>query len=183
MPIYHLEPGLVASENVRRRSYQSFACELLHFGPIALYCSRNVLDEDVQKLQAEGFDVRRMHAGRWGLVVTEHDDLQATLGLPDYYGKNLDALRDCLCGDLGIADDGGMAIVLDDFDDYTRRRPDVAQGMLDVFASSSRLLQVFAQTLLVLVHTKDPEIDFGPLGAVSAWWNSKEFVRASRGRV
>jgi hypothetical protein len=36
MPIYHPEPGDAAPETVRRQSYHSFACGILHFGPVAL---------------------------------------------------------------------------------------------------------------------------------------------------
>jgi RNAse (barnase) inhibitor barstar len=132
-------------------------------------------------LEAEGFDVRRMNAGRWGGDGSPHDDLKATLGFPDYYGHNIHALADCL-RDLEIADEGGMAVVLEDFDDFARPSPGAAKSLLDVFASGSRLLQLFGKTLVILVHTKDPDSDFGPLGAVTAWWNRKEFVRADRGK-
>lgn len=181
MPIYHPEPGDPAAEQVHRRTYQSFACGLLHFGPIALYCSKLVLEEDLERLKAERFDVRRFDAARWATKEAAHADLMATLDFPDYYGKNLDALNDCL-GDLDIADDGGMAVVLDDYDEFARRKPDFATGVLDIFACGSRLLQIFGKTLLVLVHSKDPDINFGPLGAVTAWWNSKEFLRSERGK-
>ncbi len=76
-----------------------------------------------------------------------------------------------------------MAVVLEDFDDFAKRAPDFARGVLDVFAHGSRLLQIFAKTMIILVHTKDPDSDFGPLGAVKAWWNPREFVRSVRGKL
>ena len=182
MPIYHAEPGDDSPKAVGRQSYQSFACGLLHFGPVALYCSRRQLDADLQTLVAEGFDVRRMQAGRWGADVSAHDDLKATLEFPEFYGGNLNAMSDCL-RDVKISDEGGLAVVLEDFDDFAKRAPDFARGVLDVFAHGSRLLQIFAKTLIILVHTKDPDSDFGPLGAVTAWWNLKEFVRSNRGKL
>ena len=182
MPIYHQEPENDSPEVVQRRPYQSFGCFLLHFGPIVLYCSKYVLEDDIRKLVAEAFDIRRLDAAKWGVGVDPHADLQGALGLPAYYGKNLNALRDCM-QDLIITDDGGMAVILADFDDFARRERDFARGILDAFAYGSRFLQVFGKTLLVMVHTKNPDVDFGELGAVTAWWNEKEFVRADRANL
>lgn len=180
MPIYHPEPGDDAPATVTRHSYQSFACGLLHYGPIALYCNRRGLQADLEILATERFDVRCFNALNWGRDGSLHDDLMAGLDFPPYYGKNLNALSECL-RELDISDDGGMAVVFNDFDEVFRRNPDLARGVLDVFTAGSRLLQIFGKTLLVLVHTKDPDADYGPLGAVKAWWNPREFLRAERG--
>src|SRR5688572_18658761 len=104
MPIYHPEPGDDAPKFVERRSYQSLACRLLLSGPVALYCSRTRLDADLEELRTEQFDVRRMNAGGWSSKAAAHEDLETALGLPDYYGRNLDALNDCM-GDLEISDE------------------------------------------------------------------------------
>ncbi len=154
---------------------------MLHTGPIALYCSNEVLEDDINKLIAEAFDVRRLDASKWRVESNAHDDLKRVLQLPAYYGGNLDALDDCM-QDLVIPDEGGMAIVLAEYDDFARRDERLARGILDVLARGSRLLQVFGKTLVALVHTRDPDVKFGELGAITAWWNTGEFVRSNRGR-
>jgi len=154
---------------------------MLHIGPIALYCSDDILEGDIEKLAAEAFDVRRVDASRWAVASDAHDDLKRVLQLPSYYGRNLDALNDCM-QDLIIPDAGGMAIVLAQYDDFARRDARVARGILDVIARGARFLQVFGKTLVALVHTKDPDLDFRELGAVTAAWNRREHVGADRGR-
>jgi hypothetical protein len=46
-----------------------------------------------------------------------HESLLVELSFPAYYGKNLDALNDCI-SDLDVPDDGGVAIVLTSYDVY-----------------------------------------------------------------
>lgn len=179
MPIYHQEPANDSAQTVKRQPYQSFACSLLHFGPIALYCNKQVLENDISKLVSEQFDIRRLHAANWSSSASFHEEIQKTLEFAAHYGKNLNALRDCL-SDLNIADNGGMSIVLTDFDDFFADDPDFAVGILDAFANASRLLQIFGKTLLVMVHTKNPDINFGSLGTITAWWNRQEFARHKR---
>lgn len=180
MPIYHQEPENDSADAVRRRPYQSFGCALLHLGPLALYSNAQFLEEDLGKLAAESFDIRTLHASTWKDGDSPHADLQSCLGLPDHYGKNLNALSDCM-HDLVISDDGGMAIVIRDYDKFTTHSPDFAKGILDVLVSGARFLQMFGKTLLILVHTNDVDASYGPLGATHAHWNPREFVRADRG--
>ena len=153
---------------------------MLHFGPVALYRNTTFLGEDIAKLESEGFDMRTLDASRWDEVVALHNDLKTTLELPDYYGENLNALSDCM-QDLVIPDDGGMAIVIRDYDAFSNRFADYALGFLDVLTRGSRFLQIFGKTLLVIVHTNDANASFERLGATSAVWNSREFVRKNRG--
>ena len=58
-----------------------------------------------------------------------HDALAEAFGFPAYYGRNLDALHDCLCE---IGED--TAIVMTDMDE---ENPD-ARPFLDVLADSAR---------------------------------------------
>lgn len=58
-----------------------------------------------------------------------HDALAQAFGFPEYYGRNLDALHDCLC-EIGEE----TAIVMTDMDE---ENPD-ARPFLDVLADSAR---------------------------------------------
>lgn len=181
MPVYHQEPENDSAENITRRPYQSFACGLLHFGPVALYSSQIYMDEDIAKLADEDFDIRNFHASAWKDKDSLHDDLVEQLNLPNYYGRNLHALDDCL-RDIPIPDSGGLALAFRDYDQFFAYSPGQARGILDVLTSGSRLLQCFGKTLLVMIHTNDADFDrkLGPLGAISAQWNSRQFLRKDR---
>jgi RNAse (barnase) inhibitor barstar len=182
MPIYHNEPENDSEGTIGRQPYQSFGCSLLHSGPIALYCSKSVLEEDIDKLSSEAFEIKRFDTACWKSPNTFHREFKGQLGFPEYYGMNLNALRECLGDDVSIADDGGLAIVLTDYDEFTKRDSSHATVILDILADRSRHLQMFGKTLIALVHTKDTEADYGNLGAVTAWWNQKEFLRDRRGQ-
>jgi ribonuclease inhibitor len=58
-----------------------------------------------------------------------HDTLAQAFGFPEYYGRNLDALHDCLC-EIGEE----TAIVMTDMDEENPQ----ARPFLDVLADSAR---------------------------------------------
>ena len=58
-----------------------------------------------------------------------HDALAQAFGVPEYYGRNLDALHDCLC-EIGEE----TAIVMTDMDEENPQ----ARPFLDVLADSAR---------------------------------------------
>ena len=58
-----------------------------------------------------------------------HDALAQAFGFPEYYGRNLDALHDCLC-EIGEE----TAIVMTDMDEENPQ----ARRFLDVLADSAR---------------------------------------------
>jgi RNAse (barnase) inhibitor barstar len=69
------------------------------------------------------------------------------LALPDYYGRNLDALEECLA-DL----DGPTVLLWDGWSPLARADDPAFRGILDVFAAGS-------DQLTVLLRGEGPEID------------------------
>ncbi len=70
------------------------------------------------------------------------DQVAAGLGLPAYFGRNLDALWDCLT-DL----DGPTALVLADWTVLARARPDAWAALLEVFEERAAQQPAFAVAL------------------------------------
>src|SRR5688500_7744224 len=54
-----------------------------------------------------------------------HSQLAARLEFPEYYGRNLDALSECL-GDFPFLQNDAAALVLRSFDDLFNREPELA---------------------------------------------------------
>lgn len=159
--------------------YQRLDYSLLQNGAVTLYWRPAYLDADVEWLTTHGYRVHRWDASAWSSVEQMHDDLARELAFPDYYGRNLDALNDCL-RDLKMPREGGVALVLRRFDAFALREPRVAEAILDIAEHASRGYLVFGHRFVVLVQSDDPQITFGPLGAVSASWNRREWLTASR---
>jgi hypothetical protein len=91
--------------------------------------------------------------------------------------------------DLQISDSGGLVIVYERFDQFTKI-PDscklatfdgVAHVLLDICARASRNHMLTGKRLLILVQSNDPRIEFEGLGAVGARWNCHEFLNEHRG--
>ncbi len=68
--------------------------------------------------------------------------LAAAMHLPDYFGRNLDALWDCLT-DL----DRPTVLILVDWTRFARARPDRWDSIMNVFADRSRIAPAFAVVL------------------------------------
>ncbi|MDO8122548.1 barstar family protein [Isoptericola sp. b490] len=77
---------------------------LVRGGGIALYWSPAVLRDAEHELGELGYDHTRVDAANWD-ESTMHEAVAATLDFPGYYGRNLDALADCL-GDVAHGDYG-----------------------------------------------------------------------------
>src|SRR4051794_17374180 len=105
---------------------------LLQNGPVVLYYRQDLLAEDIQRLKGIGYVVDEFDCSAWGNEQQLHADLAHKLSFPEYYGRNLDALNDCL-GDLDIPR-AGRVLVLLRYDLAAQRLPRVAWHVLDIVA-------------------------------------------------
>jgi RNAse (barnase) inhibitor barstar len=72
------------------------------------------------------------------------------LAFPDYFGRNWDAVYDCLT-DLNWLPAEGYVLVLDGFGDLARNAPDQWRIGLKVFAEACRMRQTWRTPLFVLL--------------------------------
>jgi RNAse (barnase) inhibitor barstar len=152
---------------------------LLH-GPIALYYHPDVLAEDSAWLANHGYLITHFDCRTWQTHEDMHSAFAAQLAFPDYYGRNLDALNDCL-SDLVIPDESGRALVFSHYDQLARQLPDVAWPVLDILATQARYFLLFGQRLIALIQSDDPQITFDPVGACPVSWNGREWLNTNRG--
>jgi hypothetical protein len=152
---------------------------------ITLYWRRELLDQTIEGLRDRHFAVVEVDASGWTTEKDLHRDIAAALDFPDYYGRNLDALNDCLRdvvdGEFGVPSDAtGFVLVLNHYDHFARACPRQAQIVLDILADQGRSAAVFGRRVLCLVHSDDPDITFQPVGAVPVMWNQAEWLDARR---
>ena len=157
---------------------------LVRGGGIALYRNPTMLKEAEDELDELGYDRTRVDTATWN-DVTMHDAVAAALDFPDYYGRNLDALADCL-GDVAHGDYGwsaertGLAVTLDNFGTFARGQRDLACALADLLAGTSRYGLAFGHRLVWLLHVDDPRFQLGTIGGFSVPWNRREWLDSSR---
>lgn len=153
---------------------------LLQNGFVHLYWSRHVLDGAVADLAKLGYRVVTLDAADWQ---TEQDALLAighALDFPEYFGRSLDAFRDCL-RDVATFEYGsdestaGTGLALVHFDRFVGVEPYAANVILDVFADCARFAMLIGHRMLCLVQSDEPNLRLAPVGTVAVLANPAEF--------
>lgn len=161
---------------------------ILRDGGVYLYWRQEILADDLKWLKSNGYRVVTFEAAEWESEHRMHESLKVQLSFPEYYGNNLNALDECMLDDLVVPDSGGLAIVLNHYDRFSKPLNHVdsderitEEVLLRVFAKAVRHHMLFGRRLLILVQSEDPKIEFGRLGAVAACWNQREWLNKNRG--
>jgi hypothetical protein len=158
---------------------QDRAYHLLMNTSVTLFWRPHVLEDTIAWLSAHGYQVTLLDASRWSTERDFHRDIAAALSFPDYYGRNLNALNDCM-GDVVVQDYGwapnttGLALAFTGYDSFASCCPRAAQIVLDIMADQSRGAALFGRRLMCLVQSNDPDIRFEAVGATAVMWNDAE---------
>jgi hypothetical protein len=164
---------------------QDRAFRLLMNTSVTLFWQLAVLEETTAWLTVHGYQVTSLDASQW---FTEHDmhrDISAALGFPDYYGRNLNALNDCMSDVVsqiyGWAPEAtGLALAFIGYDGFAARCRRAAQIVLDIMADQSRSAALLGRRLMCLVQSDDAHIRFEPVGATAVMWNDAEWLDSKR---
>lgn len=151
--------------------------QILINGSISLYHDKEILKNDIQWLESEGY---RIHILDFHTIKTRcafHKSVKEKMGFPDYYGENMAAFSDCLLYDLSIPEDGGIAVVLEGFDIYYRLDEDYAHEILERLEESSRRHMLYGDRFLILVQIDDKSVLIKEIGQHRIVWNSYEWGR------
>lgn len=148
---------------------------------VTLFWRPALLAGTTEWLLAHGYEVVCLDASRWTAESDVHRDLAAALRFPSHYGRNLDALNDCL-RDVASYKYGsspqaaGLVLVLTGYDKFTVHCPRAAQAVLDIFAGQARSAALIGHRMLCLVQSDNPNIRFAPVGAMPVMWNEAEWL-------
>jgi RNAse (barnase) inhibitor barstar len=158
---------------------------LVSDGFISKFYRSTVLDETVVWLLEHGYQVQIVDAQSWTTEDDMHTAMALALDFPAYYGRNVDALRDCL-RDVSEAEYGwdrhetGLVLVLLNYDRYLERAPRVAHAVLDIFADAARDAALIGNRMLCLIGSNNPRLEIAPVGARTVGWNAREWRDADR---
>jgi RNAse (barnase) inhibitor barstar len=153
---------------------------LLQNGAITLYRDPQLLEEDVEWLRGHHYRVDSFDCSAWYSESEMHEAFSSRLVFPEYYGRNIHALNDCI-SDIEVQLEAGRVLVLNRYDYFAAKFPDVAWSVLDVMEINSRRLLLFGLRLIILVQSDDPEISFDPVGGRPVMWNTREWLNKARG--
>lgn len=159
---------------------------LVHNTFVTMFWRASILHQTVEWLVGHGYDVVTFDAGSWRSASDMFEDVAQRLNFPDHFGRNLDALNDCMrdvaSGDYGWRPDAtGLVIVLTAFDAFAKVDRRTAQIMLDIFAEQARSAILIGNRVLCLVQSNDPRLSFEPVGAMPVMWNDAEWLNSKRG--
>ena len=153
---------------------------------VNLYFKPAVLDGDIAALRDAGYRILSVDASAWGDTAAMHQDLANVFGFPSHYGRNWDALNDCLSDVRAFywdlpAGTLRVALVLKRFDVFAAKYPDEAHLLLDIYAVNQRAALIGGDHLICLVQSDDPSLQLAPVGATEAEWNRAEWLNRNRG--
>ena len=94
-------------------------------------------DEILDALRGSAFDVVRVDLAAASDKEQLLEQLASALEFPQWFGRNWDALEDCL-GDLAWRAGDGHVLLVEGFERLRARRPDDFGVLLDILASSAQ---------------------------------------------
>ena len=153
---------------------------LLQNSFVTLYFRPQSLVEEIALLKELGYEVAQFDASLWKSENDFYDAISQGLKFPNYFGRNLNALNDCL-HDIEISNEAGLVVSISNFDLFNAKFRDFASAILDIIATNGRLHLLFGKRLICLVQSGDPKISFAELGAQPAVWNHREWLNKDRG--
>lgn len=140
---------------------------------MTVFSRRSELDGAVEELTARGFQVVVLDVGSWSTGPEVHRDLAVALDFPAYYGRNLDALDDCL-SDVVAREYGwqpsaaGLALVFLGFDRFAAALPDLARALVDILVTQARGAAEAGATMALLLQSDDRELGGDSMSAPGA---------------
>ena len=170
---------------INDETFQRLDYRLLQNGPVALFWRDELLRSAQADLQGLGYQTIELDAGQWSNSDVMHDHISSALDFPDYYGRNLDALTDCL-GDVAMYEYGakpesaGTVLVISRYDRFAARDLSVSTALTDIVAGAARTGLLFGHRMLCLLQVDDPSFSMAPVGATPVLWNPEEWLDSRR---
>lgn len=151
--------------------------EMLDHGCITLFYKETIFQEYVDRLADEVEGIFRLDAASWKTEDDFHCSISQELQFPSYYGKNLNALNDCLSDLSGKK----IAVAISNFDKFKKNHDNVADTILKILQTNcwrSLLLDGF---IIVLLQSTTGDITFNGWEELSPTWNRKEWLNKDHG--
>lgn len=154
-------------------------CRLLQNGCVVLYHNPFLMEEHSSLLVRSGWQFKEIYVGELGTADEFFSQVAMTFEFPEYFGRNLNALRDCL-SEIGFGKARRLAVSLTRFDLVVKQDAAFAHAVLDIFAEVERHCLMEGGRILFLVQSSNPDVRFPPVGATPVLWNFEEWLDSKR---
>jgi RNAse (barnase) inhibitor barstar len=155
---------------------------LLQNGCVVLYHNSFLMEEHANQLVSSGWKYKEAYIAETGQLEEFFDQIALALEFPDYFGRNMNALNDCL-SDIVFPESRRLAVGLERFDIFASRDMSLANTVLDIFAGLERHCLMRNERILFLVQSGDPDLRFSPVGGTPVMWNYQEWLNADRKKI
>jgi Barstar (barnase inhibitor) len=175
----------VSAFEINDETFQRLDYRLLQGGPVVLFWREELLRSVQADLRGLGYETTELDAGGWSSSDVMHEKIASALDFPDYYGRNLNALNDCL-GDVATYEYGaepesaGTVLVISHYDRFAATDLPVATAFTDIFARVARTGLLFGHRMLCLLQVDDPRFSIASVGATPVLWNPEEWLDSRR---
>jgi hypothetical protein len=151
---------------------------------VELYFRAEVLNRAIEELKKRDAAVVRLDAGAWSRE-TALMAMADALDFPDHFGRNLDALSDCLfdvvSGNCGFDDSRGTRVLaIYQFDSLAHTDPTFAHQLTEILFESAIMGLKLGRPFLAMLQSDDPELRLPSVGTTHIGWNRSEFGRSAR---
>ncbi|QDV53783.1 barstar family protein [Gimesia fumaroli] len=153
--------------------------QILARGPVTKYFSLDLLEQHLQWFGQQEYKIYRFDAKTWYSTDNFYSDVHAGFEFPDYFGRNWDALHDCLF-DM-VSENENVLVVVRNFDDWYQENANSAKRFLDYMAIQTYQFLLAGKRWITLIQSNRPSFEVADVGAQSVYWNEKEWMNRDRG--
>lgn len=153
--------------------------QLLNLGCVMLYHNPSLMEQHSSSLVRTGWQFKEIYSAETGTADEFYDQVAQGLKFPDYFGRNLDAFRDCM-RDIAFPESGRLALGLMRFDVVAHHDAGFAHHVLDILARSERSKLMEGKRILFMVQSDDPDLNFPTVGGRPVLWNFEEWLNSKR---
>jgi hypothetical protein len=152
---------------------------------VSMFFRRSMLEDFAGWLREQGYQLVEVDCQE----PRDSTEMLVALGrafsFPEYYGRNLNALNDCMRDVAGyhygaLDSATGTVLILNRYDAFAALDGNAAHAILDIFAGQARSAALIGHRMLCLVQSNDPRLTFEPVGAMPVIWNPREWLDSSR---
>lgn len=177
--------AVVASFENSPETWQRPDWRLMQNGFVSLFCGKQVFTEARTELASLGYLVVNLDASEWDTTNAALLGFARAFDFPDYYGKNMNALVDCLADVATYAYGSdptatGTVVAIDRLDAFVARDSELGWSLLDILADTGRQALLIGHRFIVIARSEDPRLMLRPVGGSSVMWNPREFRESDR---